>query len=90
MLFAAAIMLIICAIATVDVFVQTSDYDRAVAVEASRLNRMAALSGDPLVDLDRFRELLVERNLTKVGQSAEERFGSRSPDASGTMRSSRP
>jgi hypothetical protein len=62
------------ALATYEVFGQTSDYETGVRRELVRLNRMASLRGDPPMSLSAFRQEIITRSLALASTAFKRQF----------------
>lgn len=83
----ACFFILAAAIATCEVFWQTADYDTTVQRELVRLNRMAALRGDPPMALSTFREEIIGRNLAVAAIAFKRQFERyEAPDAQADLR----
>lgn len=62
------------ALATYEVFWQTADYDTGVRRELARLNRMAAMRGDPPMTLGTFRQEIIRRSLALAATAFKRQY----------------
>ena len=60
------LMVVLAATLVADVVVQTSAYEQNCRHEVARLNHIARLRGEPQINLETYKESIIEANLAAV------------------------